>query len=193
MNNGNRNKRRGMILNRGAAAAVSLFLAGLAWHHYDGICLRSVHMWLVLVILTVIAVSDMETLRIPNRLTALLLLTVLLSVPAEPEITLVSRFIGSLAVSLPMYLMTVFMPDSFGGGDVKLVAVGGLLLGTPRIVTAAFLAVLSGGSYAVWLLASGRARRGEQIAFGPFLCAGIAISMLYGGRLAAWYLEFLMN
>lgn len=191
MNDGNRKKRRDIILNRGVAAAVALFLAGLVWAHYGGVCLRSVNAWLVLVILTVIAANDMETLRIPNRLTALLLLPGLVSIIAEPEVTFSSRLIGCLAVSFPMYLMTVFIPGSFGGGDVKLMAAGGLLLGTARIAAAAFLAVLTGGCYAIWLLASGRARRGQQIAFAPFLCTGIAVSMVYGERVVSWYLDFL--
>ena len=36
---------------------------------------------------------------------------------------------GGLAVSLPMYLMTLAVPESFGGGDIKLMAVCGLILG----------------------------------------------------------------
>ena len=66
-------------------------------------------------------------MRIPNRMTAALLIPAFLSLVTEPGITLLSRAMGGLAVSLPMYLMTLAVPESFGGGDIKLMAVCGLL------------------------------------------------------------------
>ena len=44
---------------------------------------------------------------------------------------------------------------------------------------------------ALWLLASHKAGRGSHFAFGPFLAAGVVISLLYGDKLLAWYLGFL--
>ena len=59
------------------------------------------------------------------------------------------------------------------------------------MVYPAFLSVVSGGGYAIWLLASHKAGRGSHFAFGPFLAAGVVISLLYGDKLLAWYLVFL--
>lgn len=181
----------GSIPRRVVAAAVALFLAGIAWQHCGGFGLNAIMIWLVCVILSAIAYTDYKTMRIPNRMTAALLIPAFLSLVTEPGNTLLSRAVGGLAVSLPMFLMTLAVPESFGGGDVKLMAVCGILLGGPRIIAAGFIAVVSGGCYAIWLLVSHKAGRGAHFAFGPFLASGVVLSLLYGDKLLAWYLGFL--
>ena len=71
---------------------------------------------------------------------------------------------------------------------VSTLTAAGLFLGWQATLAAFFLAVVSGGGYGFFLLAAGRARRGDQIAFGPFLCAGIAAALLAGGWLVRRYL-----
>ena len=126
------------IPRRVVAAAVALFLAGITWYHCGGLGLRAVMIWMVCLILAAIAYTDFKTMRIPNRMTAALLIPAFLSLVTEPGITLLSRAMGGLAVSLPMYLMTLAVPESFGGGDIKLMAVCGLILGGPRIMLPPF-------------------------------------------------------
>lgn len=74
-----------------------------------------------------------------------------------------------------------------GFGDVKLAAVIGFWLGTEKALLALLLAFVLGGTAAVLLLASGRRSRREAIAFGPFLCLGAAIGLLWGNALLNWY------
>lgn len=179
------------IPGRVVAAAVALFLAGISWHHCGRLSLRAVMIWLVCLILAAIAYTDFKTMRIPDRMTAALLIPAILSLGAEPGISLFSRGLGSLAVSLPMFLMTLAVPGSFGGGDIKLMAVCGLILGGPRAAAAGFISVVTGGCYAIWLLASHRAGRRDHFAFGPFLAGGVVLSLLYGNQLLAWYMGFL--
>ena len=130
-------------------------------------------------------------MHIPDRMTAALLIPAVLSLGAESGISLFSRALGGAAVSFPMFLMTLAVPGSFGGGDIKLMAVCGLILGWPRIAAAGFLSVVTGGCYAIWLLATRRAGRSDHFAFGPFLAVGVVLSLLYGDQLLAWYLGFL--
>lgn len=95
------------IPRRVVAAAVALFLAGITWYHCGGFGLRAVMIWLVCLILAAIAYTDFKTMRIPNRMTAALLIPAFLSLVTEPGITLLSRAMGGLAVSLPMYLSLI--------------------------------------------------------------------------------------
>ena len=76
-------------------------------------------------------------------------------------------------------------------GDVKLCAAAGLLLGYPGMLLAMFLAVLTGGSYAVFLLIKSRENRNMRMPFGPFLAAGIWIAYVFGEELIGWYLKML--
>lgn len=74
-----------------------------------------------------------------------------------------------------------------GGGDVKLMAAAGLLLGAPKV----FLAMLIGCLLAVIVhpLRMRLSGEGSRLAFGPYLAAGILLSALAGEPVIAWYLS----
>ena len=78
---------------------------------------------------------------------------------------------------------------AFGGGDIKLMAACGLFLGWKLNLTALFFALLVGGRLG---LAAADKTQGQkdQLAFGPFLCAGVAASALFGQQALDWYLKF---
>ena len=80
-----------------------------------------------------------------------------------------------------------------GMGDVKLVALMGLVLGWPKIVVALFLAFLTGALIGVILVIMGEKRLNSHIPFGPFLTAATLISLFWGGLIWQWYLEKIMG
>lgn len=138
--------------------------------------------------LTVIALIDADTMEIPNGLVLLVLALAaaawICGMGPAPK----SRLIGLICVSVPMLLLTLAVPGAFGGGDIKLMAAAGLFLGWKLSLIAMFLAVLAGGLYGIYLLAAKKKGRKEHFAFGPFLCAGIAAALFWGGSLLEWYL-----
>lgn len=142
-------------------------------------------------VLLVVALMDIETLEILDRMHVILLVLGVIAVFLFPETTLPGRALGFVIVSVPMLLVALLVPGGFGGGDIKLMAVCGFALGAKLTVVAAFFGVLTGGLYGAFLLATHRAKRGTQFAFGPFLCAGLALSLFFGESLAAWYLGLL--
>ena len=86
----------------------------------------------------------------------------------------------------------VFVANLIGGGDIKLMAACGLFLGWKITLVSAALAILFGGIYGCYLLAAKKADRKAHFAFGPFLCIGMAIGLLYGGQLIDWYLSLMV-
>jgi leader peptidase (prepilin peptidase)/N-methyltransferase len=64
------------------------------------------------------------------------------------------------------------------------------MLGWKLNLLATFLAIVGGGFYGMFLLASKKADRKSHFAFGPFLCIGLAVSLFVGERLLTWYLGF---
>lgn len=74
-----------------------------------------------------------------------------------------------------------------GGGDIKLAALIGLVLGWPYALVAVILAYLFGCAYAVFLLVTKRATMKTSIAFGPMLVIGYFIAAFYGDTIAGWY------
>lgn len=143
----------------------------------------------VMILLLGIAVIDAKTMEIPDGLNGALGAAALLSAWLMPEISLMDRSIGALCVSVPMYLLCILIPNAFGGGDVKLVFVMGFFLGWRLVLTGSFLAILLGGLQACYLIIHGNVKAGESayMAFGPALCAGMILAMIWGEELISWY------
>lgn len=95
-------------------------------------------------ILAVTAVKDLQTHQIEDKIPISLSVLALISCWLFPEITVIDRIFGVIAVSLPMTLLAMKIPGAFGGGDIKLMAACGLFLGVRDIVTAMILAVFFG-------------------------------------------------
>lgn len=99
--------------------------------------------------------------------------------------------IGFFAISSFIYLIIVMTKGrGMGGGDCKLMACAGLLLGWKLIIVAFFIGCILGS-----IIHTIRMRwSGEEhvLAFGPYLSAGIMISVLFGQPMIEWYLQFLL-
>ena len=145
----------------------------------------------VLCVLLTIALIDASTMEIPDGLNLCLVLLGLLSLLVGPEISLISRGIGILAVSLPLFIIAFIIPGAFGGGDVKLMAAAGFLLGWQHLLVAFFIGLLIGGGYGIFVLTTKRKGLKEHFAFGPALCVGIAIAQFFGQSLIDWYFSLL--
>ena len=145
----------------------------------------------VLGILTVVALTDMDTLEIYDRFPVLLFVCGIAAHILIPSLGIKSRLIGCVIVSVPMLLLALIVPGGFGGGDIKLMFGAGFFLGAKLTVVAAFIGILLGGGFGALLLAQKKANRKSQFAFGPFLCIGIAIAMFFGETIADWYMGLL--
>ena len=73
----------------------------------------------------------------------------------------------------PLFMIDLILPGSFGGGDIKLLAIAGGLLGWKGGLLALCAGFLAAGIYSVVMLTMGKMRKKDQIALGPFLCLGI--------------------
>ena len=81
----------------------------------------------------------------------------------------------------------LLFPAGMGGGDVKLAAAVGLLVGFPQVLLALWLAMASGGLVAIWLLVSRKLGRKDAISFGPFLALSAMAVLLVGTDILEWY------
>lgn len=142
-------------------------------------------------LLLTISLIDADTQEMPDGLTVALALVAVASVWLMPGETLVSRLIGMACVSVPMLLLDLVIPTSFGGGDIKLMAAAGFLLGWQSTLLAFFIGLVAGGAYGIRLLARKEKGRKDHFAFGPFLAAGIAISLFFGAQIIGWYVGLL--
>lgn len=135
--------------------------------------------------LLVLAVIDARTMEIPAGVNWFILV-IGLALAASDYTNLLNHAVGFFAVSLPLLLIYALSKGrAVGGGDVKLMAVCGLALGWERVLLALFLGCLIGS--AVHLLRMKLSGAGRTLALGPYLAAGVALSLLFGGPAIAWY------
>ena len=86
---------------------------------------------------------------------------------------------GCAAAFLLFALVRAISPSGLGGGDVKLATFIGALFGVPYLFWALLAGVLVGGGTAVFLLVGSKKSKKQQIPYGPFLCLGGIVALLY--------------
>lgn len=152
-------------------------------------------------LLIVIFFIDLDHQIIPNSITypgipvAVLLGSTILPDPFFRLELLGARdsVIGFLAGGGFFYLVAVsgkliFKKDAMGGGDIKMMAMVGGLLGWKGVILTTFAGSLLGSIIGVALIRLKGREWGSKIAFGPFLALGALISMLWGEEILRWYL-----
>ncbi len=144
-----------------------------------------------LCILVMVALIDWDTRIIYDRFHIAVFLLGIVSCLLFPANRITDCLIGSVIVSLPMFLLAVLIEGAFGGGDIKLMAASGFLLGWRAVLVAMFLGLIFGGIYCAVMLARGRLSRKDPFAFGPFLATGLAAAFFWGNEIADAYASFL--
>jgi leader peptidase (prepilin peptidase)/N-methyltransferase len=134
----------------------------------------------VLLVLALISLRDAQTSQIPDALNFSLLVLAVVALLIVPEINWLSRLLGALIISGPLLLLAMLKPGSIGGGDIKLMAAAGLLLGWQYVMLATVLGLFFAVLYGLWLVVIKHAKLEEKFPFGPALCTGIAIAYFFG-------------
>ena len=139
-------------------------------------------------VLLVIGVIDFRTYEIPFGCNIFICVLGLIHMVLHYA-DWVDYLIGFFAVStflLIIYLCT--KGRGIGGGDIKLMAAAGLLLGWKYILLAFFLGCILGS--VLHILRMKLTKADHVLAFGPYLAMGIGIAVLYGNQILDWYLGF---
>jgi leader peptidase (prepilin peptidase) / N-methyltransferase len=76
-----------------------------------------------------------------------------------------------------------------GGGDIKLYALLGFVLGTKLVLMSLFISTLLGAVIGMIGILIGVFERKKPIPFGPFIAAGTLIAYFYGNTIFIAYLN----
>ncbi len=154
---------------------LAVAFAILAWRH--GLSLGLLAASFHAAVLSLVAVSDLETRIVPNLAilpAAILCLagTAVFCLPCVPRVLLG----GAIGFGL-FFLLWAIYPAGMGFGDVKLAGYVGLVAGFPRVLSCLVAAILAGGLVALVLLATRRVGRRSYIPYAPFLAFGGALAL----------------
>ena len=151
----------------------------------NGFNLSSILYALAFSMLVAITVIDWRTYEIPFGL------NVAIAVIGAVHLAVDYRnwlyyLIGMVSVSgFLLLLYAITRGRGIGGGDIKLMAAAGLLLGWKHIIFALVIGCILGS--VIHLIRMKVSGKGRVLAFGPYLSAGILIAMLWGDELIRWY------
>lgn len=142
-------------------------------------------------VLICVCFIDLENMWIPDRF-HLILLALGITLTIAGNLSLKHGIIG-MAVGGGFFLLmqlgsrAVLKREGLGGGDVKLMAAAGFLLGWKGVIMATLIASLSGS---IVLVALERKNKGDSRSypFAPFLAFGILFALMFGDAIINWYI-----
>jgi leader peptidase (prepilin peptidase)/N-methyltransferase len=165
----------------GALFALCALQWGFSW--YAGIlCLYGS-------VLIAAALIDREHGIIPDRLHVVILLLAAASFLTGPAVSLPDRLIGALGLGGAMLLVSLVTGGGIGGGDIKLLAASGLLLGWKLTVPAFFLAYVLAAIRYLGPLLKKKLGRNYEAPMGPWFSLALVIAALWGRQLLALWLH----
>ena len=152
--------------------------------------LESVLYCLLASALIVLSVIDWRTYEIPLSINGFILVLGILHMLIDYKNWL-NYVIGFFCIIMILYLLFLISKGrAIGGGDIKLMATCGLLIGWQNIIIG-FLLGCSIGSV-IDLIRMKISDADRVLAMGPYLAAGTMIAALWGQDMIAWYLGAMM-
>ena len=152
----------------------------------NGFSLESILYCLFVSALLVLSVIDWRTYEIPIGINIFILVLGILHTALDYSNWL-TYVVGIFSVSLFLFLLLwISKGRAIGGGDVKLMAVAGLLLGWKLAILAFFIGCIVGS--VIHLLRMKLSGADKVLAMGPYLSVGLFIAALWGNAMIGWYL-----
>lgn len=125
-----------------------------------------------------VAVIDLEHRLVLNRMLLAALPVLLLAQQLVGKPVFGAALLGGLFGFGLFLALALIRPGSMGMGDVKLAGVIGLTVGLPDLYLALLVGVVAGGLVGLFILIRSGFRRGQSVAYAPYLVLG-AWSALY--------------
>ncbi len=151
-----------------------------------GFTIESVLFCICTSVLIVIAVIDWRTYEIPFGCNVII--GILGMVRLVTDLSHWYEYVIGFCVVSGLFLLIYLITKGrgIGGGDIKLMAAAGLLLGWQKILLSLMIGSIAGSVIHLTLM---KLKNKERVlAFGPYLALGIFIAMIYGNELINWYL-----
>lgn len=165
---------------------VAAFAGGGEW-------MQIVRDWVFVSYLVIIFVYDLRHMLIIDRFT----------IPAMIFAVIVNLWLGTIpawSIVAGGAVLAAFFWIQFavskgtwvGGGDIRMGALMGFMLGLEQGLVALFLAYLLGAAVGLAMMVSGAATRKTPVPFGTFLAVATIVTLFAGQPLMDWYLNFFL-
>lgn len=158
-----------------------------------GITLSALVYFLFVAVLLVVTFIDLDHQIIPNEITLPGIPLFFAAAMILPNINYIDSLIGIVAgggslylVGLAYYLATGI--EGMGGGDIKLLAMIGALIGWQGVLFTIFVASVTGTIIGGTMMMAAEKNMKFAVPFGPFLSVGAVLHVFFGQAIIQWYL-----
>lgn len=149
-------------------------------------------MWFVICVMIVVFVYDLKYYLILDKViypAAVAALFVSPFVFGTPSWRNFAGAVIAAAIGGGFFLLQYLLSHGkwIGGGDIKLGALMGLILGVGNLFVALFFAYVIGAIFGIFLVAAKKKTMQSQIPFGTFLAVGTMVALFWGEKIIQWY------
>lgn len=142
-------------------------------------------------LLVIVTVSDIYYKVVPDIILIIFFPLILGLRLYNPIVFWYDGLLGGLFGFGFMYLIALygkkrFKKDALGGGDIKLYAIIGLVLGYQTVFLSLFF-----GALLAMIYSFGFAKKGSYLAFVPFIAIGSLLAYFFGQNILEWYIAIL--
>lgn len=141
----------------------------------------------------IIIVSDLNYMLIPDKILLWFAGIFLLERIIWPLSPWWNSLLGAGTGFILLLIIAIVSKGGMGGGDIKLYALIGFVLGFKLVLLSFFLSTLFGAVIGGFGLLFKIVKRKQPIPFGPFIAAGTLTAYYWGSDLTNLYLQFLYN
>lgn len=156
----------------------SIIIMSICFYNIYGMTPKWIKVSFLAIILYIISVIDLKYRVIPNRILMILFIFGVSFNLINNAITIRDMLSGFFIISVPLFIISLILKNSIGGGDIKLMAVAGACLGFDNIIMAFFISSICSFIVLLILLAMKKIKSNDLIPYGPFLSIGIFIASL---------------
>lgn len=157
----------------------------------NGFTIESLIYCLMFSALITLSVIDFRTYEIPFGINLFILALGLIKLAMNYR-DFIDYLIGFISVSGFLYLLFLITKGrGIGGGDIKLMAVSGLMLGWKCNILALAIGCIVGS--VIHIIRMKVSKQDHVLALGPYLSVGIMIAALWGDFLLQWYFTAILK
>lgn len=149
--------------------------------------LYSVILCILVSLLIVSSVIDLRHMIIPGSIIISGIILGLFLLINE-RTTLIDKLLG-LLLGFGLFIIIALVTGVMGGGDIKLIAVIGLMFGTKGAIFISLFSFFIGAVVSVALICLKVKNRKDKIPFGPFISLAALLYIFYGKEIIAAYLN----
>ncbi len=161
-----------------------------------GPCFEGLIYFTFIALLIIITFIDLDHKIIPDIITLPGIPLFLFLSLGIPSISLIDSLLGILTGGGSLFTVAIIYnlltkKDGMGGGDIKLLAMIGALIGWQGVLFTIFVSSALGSTIGIALMLRTKKGMNFAVPFGPFLSAGAVLYIFFGTPVINWYFNFL--